>query len=530
MFWGKIIKAIPFLLQVILVIVAVALFAFFDPFGIFMQTKTKLKDTPVDVRSIRDIGQLITAEYYGEVIGSYAHEVAEQQDTTFQIYHDQMIEYLEFYVQEINELNALFTNKELKRNKIIDAYQEVFKELDNTLDFETMLYYVQNNSDFKAKHLDDQLRPSQKRKLIRDAVKNGYHSAHQIQNANSYLADLFNVYSETQKKEQSKKMRKHNLVMLGRGWVKAGFDFGSFTEKNFKYDRDNKNIYFIGFVPEILSATINPWFIPEEGVEGFEFLIVERRVKRDYKIVQIVKQRCLDELVRKAHEREILLRSIENAKESLKEFFSLLLDEELNEVVFYDNELDYTYHEIVKNDTITGEELLLIDHMLTKERYQGIEAQRVKHERTRILDSLTSTKNHIIFMNKHIDSVWAPQYAIMYAVSRDGVFDQKSDPAIVGSLSTRYCNYSSLLDTLNFSCESINAQFINFNEFLNVFIGRDSITMARIQNDFSADQIDTVFSQNGIPVGLKVGKSNASAFQNLLFENLTSACAPCKEE
>ena len=69
LFWGKLLKAIPFLLQVILVVVVIVVFAFWDPFGIFIPTKLKLKDTPVDVQSIRDIGQLITAEYYGEVIG-----------------------------------------------------------------------------------------------------------------------------------------------------------------------------------------------------------------------------------------------------------------------------------------------------------------------------------------------------------------------------------------------------------------------------------------------------------------------------
>ena len=90
MFFSSIIKAIPFLLQVLLVVAAVAIFAFFDPFGIFIQTRQKLKDTPVDVRSIREIGELITAEYYGEVIGSYAHEVEQRQDTSRQIFYQVM--------------------------------------------------------------------------------------------------------------------------------------------------------------------------------------------------------------------------------------------------------------------------------------------------------------------------------------------------------------------------------------------------------------------------------------------------------
>jgi hypothetical protein len=145
LFWNKIIKAIPFLLQVILVIVAVALFAFWDPFGIFVPTKLKLKDTPVDVRSIREIGQLITAEYYGEVIGSYAHEVEERQDTAMALYRQQMIEYFEYYVQEINELKIQYDSNELKRRDIYKAFEANFNQENNDPYFETMLYYISNN-------------------------------------------------------------------------------------------------------------------------------------------------------------------------------------------------------------------------------------------------------------------------------------------------------------------------------------------------------------------------------------------------
>ena len=527
MFWSKIIKAIPFLLQVILVIAAVLLFAFFDPFGMFMPTKLKLKDTPVDVQSIREIGQLITAEYYGEVIGSYAHEVAEQQDTTFQLYRDQMVEYLEYYVQEINELNESLKAKELKGSKIIEAYNEIFASQNNQSDYENLLYYIANKNNFKSKHLDEQLRGSQKRKLIRNAVKNGYSDAHPIQNSENYLNDLFRVYGETLSKEQTKRMRKHNLVMLGRGWVKAGFDFGSFTNRNFKYDKDRKHIYLIGFNPEILSATINPWFIPEEGVEGFEFLIVERKIKRDYTVVQLVKQRCLDELIRKAHERKILQKSIENAKESLKEFFSLLLDEEIEGVVFYDNELDYTYHEIVKNDTITGEELILLDHLLATESFEGLAEWDIPAEKGRILDSLTSSKNHIILMDQPIDTVWSPAYTMIYSICKNGIFDEWSDSNTIKALSERYCMLSTISDSLDFSCNTLNTKSTTVHELINVFIARDTSTIKQIQNEFKAEAIDTLFSHTRQVIGLKVGKSNYTAFSSLLNDQLTQSCISC---
>src|SRR4029077_12762079 len=44
-------------------------FTFWDPFDIFQQSK--LKQTANLVTSVRDIGQLVTAEYFGEVISSW---------------------------------------------------------------------------------------------------------------------------------------------------------------------------------------------------------------------------------------------------------------------------------------------------------------------------------------------------------------------------------------------------------------------------------------------------------------------------
>jgi hypothetical protein len=522
LFWSKILKAIPFLLQVILVVVVVVIFAFWDPFGIFLPTKLKLKDTPVDVQSIRDIGQLITAEYYGEVIGSYAHEVEEQQDTSLALYRQQMIEYLTYYIQEINELRNQLSSKELKRKDIYDAFSATFREENNDPEFETMLYYIGNKNDFKAKNLDDRLNERQKKSMIRDAVIKG--NVLVIPDAEDYLAGLFRVYEETLTKEKTKRLKKHNLVMLGRGWVKAGFDFGTFNERNFKYDKDRKSIYFIGFKPQILSATINPWFIPEKGIEGFEFLIVERKVKRDYKIVQQVKQRCLDELVRKAHEREILLKSVENARESLKEFFSLLLNDEVRQVVFYDNELDFTYNEIVKNDTITGEELLLIDHVLSKPELQGISSEDLNKARNTFIDSLNQTKARVILFGQTEANRWSPELTVAYAVCRDGTFDEIRDRQLIRNFATQYCKLDSALNSFHFSCNSQLADQQWIIDHTNIFIARDPSTITNIHQQFETDNIDSLFTTDNIFTGISIGNSGDEKFSSLISGQLTSSC------
>src|SRR3954452_22724098 len=91
--WSKIISSVGFLTQAILVVAAVLLFSFFDPFNIFGSRKKTLKDTPTSVTSIKQIGELITAEYYGEVLGSLK---------------EVNIEHLDSNINALDELNGNF--------------------------------------------------------------------------------------------------------------------------------------------------------------------------------------------------------------------------------------------------------------------------------------------------------------------------------------------------------------------------------------------------------------------------------------
>jgi len=68
-------KGAGLVLQIALVVAAVLVFSYFDPFGFLSPKKKTLKNTPIQVRSIKEIGQLITAEYYGEVIASLGEVV-----------------------------------------------------------------------------------------------------------------------------------------------------------------------------------------------------------------------------------------------------------------------------------------------------------------------------------------------------------------------------------------------------------------------------------------------------------------------
>ena len=73
-------SGVSFIIEVILVIAAILVFAYFDPFGILVSNKLTLKDTPAHITEIRSIGELVTAEYYGEVISSYQSIVYIQKE------------------------------------------------------------------------------------------------------------------------------------------------------------------------------------------------------------------------------------------------------------------------------------------------------------------------------------------------------------------------------------------------------------------------------------------------------------------
>ncbi len=169
------------------------------------------------------------------------------------------------------------------------------------------------------------------------------------------------VKKEVIERASKKDYRKSRLVLIGRGWVKAGFDFGEFTGSNFRYDKSRNRIHFIGLQPQIISATINPWFIPEEGVEGFEFLIAERGARLKPVYTKMVKQRCLDKLQQQALDKRILVRSQKNAETHLKAFFSLLLNEDIAGVYFHTDFLDYTLDVILDDSVIRNEEVYTID-------------------------------------------------------------------------------------------------------------------------------------------------------------------------
>ena len=448
---GKLLETIPFLIQAILVVAGVLVFSFFDPLEIFTSSKLKLKDTPVDIQSIREIGQLITAEYYGEVISSSSYQIREKNQSELEDVKDELEELNLHFWDVINELRVRYKNNSIKRTRknVYQAYNDKMGVFLSSNAYDLYLYYtfrkLVKEKEYKSRHLDDDLNENRLEKFIQTLVKNGKISIAD----DDFVKDLIDRYHEQLLKEERKITKKSNLVMLGRGWVKAGFDFEEFSEEKFRYDAGNGTINFVGFTPSILSATINPWFIPEKGMEGFEFLIVERKVKRDYKVVQSVKQKCLEELKRKAIvERQILNKAVKNAEINMKEFFSLLLEKPVKQVRFFSDELTFAYQEIIKNDSISGEELIMIHELLGKEAVLGVEMDALPDRKQAFIDSIQTwlqQKDHRM-IHPFKAKKWTPYLSLFYEVTKDGVFSEFSDHQRMKRYQ-KYCSDSFMQDS-----------------------------------------------------------------------------------
>lgn len=387
------------LVQVLLVVGAVLAFMWWDPFGIVSPQKQMLRDTPAQVESIKKLGELITAEYYGEVVSSLG-EVADstieaQVDSIKEVsdnFHETFIAAIDSFVQVNSDIRNDF------RKKFVES--EIGKPIVKSNQFEGYTYFIftqLNGIPYNTKKVERNTKLStvQAKKLFKQLYKNkkGWRDKLKTIQTNEFVS----VSREIIEKKTEKNLRRTRLALVGRGWIKAGIDFENFTEDNFIYNEDYQTIHFIGFEPKIVSATINPWFIPEKGVEGFEFLIANRKVKMRPDYVKEVKQHCLDKLKDQALRKGIKEKAMENAADYLKGFFSLLLDTEIKYVAFHKNQLSSIAEFVLMDDIISNEEIVWINKALVSFKNQNEVKNGWELPLIAFMDSLVS--NHQYQLN-----------------------------------------------------------------------------------------------------------------------------------
>ncbi len=299
-------------------------------FNLFGTKKLKINDTPVIVQKIKEIGELTTAEFFGEVYADL-NEVYDELIKTKkreiianagQFYND--YSGLEIYMK-------IFIAKDLKEKE----YKQEHKR------YETMLKnYMENMKEFSKsrKMLLQQLAKAgnaNKKRAIQvkiDNLRNDLEDRKKELSVASSRFELIELQYKEKNREYWEGRKQRNLVYIGRGWVKAGVDLRNISPQNIIINSvEESSIKVILPEPVILNADINPWFIytKDKKIKGFEIFLEKTGSIFSYKNftdkeVGLLKSKCKDKLKEAAIKKELLKNAKTSATQTLENFFHLL--------------------------------------------------------------------------------------------------------------------------------------------------------------------------------------------------------------
>ncbi|MEQ9403983.1 MAG: DUF4230 domain-containing protein [Cyclobacteriaceae bacterium] len=407
-------------LDILLVVGGIIAFTLWDPIGMFTNAKTK--QTANLVTGVREIGQLVTAEYHGEVISSWKEfRLTEFPEDTLTEFADEAWQEIQYAVygiwiegQKSNKIKSRIQASDFYRTlPAKNAYPEFIawladkylsKKLSKVYEGEqlksgidTKVYdalFKELKRKEKAINKKYKLRRPEEKLLYEQEVSDLQFETPGFEN------DFFSYYQFLVKQDIADEKRK-NIVFIGRGSVKAGFDFGALNESNFLYDEEAKTISFFGIKPTILDADINPWFIPQRKVKGFELVAYSGKV--NFEEAKEVKKQCKEKLLNQARKADIIRSAEENGKEALRNFFSLLLDEPDLKVSFHLHPYD-RHMAILKADTLIDiQEALFIDSLYSNYKLQQSDTTKsvdFRRKSARLFAQMTDELKQLSFLRK----------------------------------------------------------------------------------------------------------------------------------
>lgn len=298
-----------------------------------------LKDTVLSLKDIKEIGELVTAEYYGEVISGHSLLlVNERIDSVFykslgiirkeleQNRHEIGKEYDSKIAADstaLEELDgkkfALFKKRRIrklkKRQKNLEQKKEHKQEVVGTRiqseNFEASIDILRDATGIKRKKeliriIENQTNDT----LLYDQYK---------ENIKDYFVD--------DKKE---------LVYIGRGSVKVGYDLKHLDSTNLFFSSSHDTIYLLDFDPYITDLDINPYFFyPSDSANtnvdttyfGFQIIYQKNQKKFTLEEINKIKSDCKVKLRQEALKRDIYNNAHKNAEDALTTFFSLMATE-----------------------------------------------------------------------------------------------------------------------------------------------------------------------------------------------------------
>lgn len=394
---GFVFKNWKLFIDILIVIGLVLAFTYWDPFDIFQQSK--LKRTASLVTGVKDIGQLVTAEYYGEVISSlkearlYQFPADSVSGDAAQLLHD-----IRLTLSPVNPVSLRKKDLPAVRLKFFeDNHHEYI--YDYLMAFLGAHYFpTKNRKNILDKEKIDRGWEQDILEEIQDENKQwlkSFRAAHKkkdeavafnryIDSVSISLLDFYGFYFGLKGKKLEEE--KGNIVFIGRGWVKAGFDFSKLDKGNLFYEESSQTIHLYNIAPVVLDHDINPWFIPKQKIKGFE--LVDFSKGATFVEAREVKKRCKEKLLAQAGT-DLLKKAQENGAEALRNFFSLLLDAPDLRVQFHTTPYAHLLRLIAADSIISLEDAHLIDSIYQKE-LKSLDTLKTPDLRQNALDQFAS--------------------------------------------------------------------------------------------------------------------------------------------
>jgi len=299
--------------------------------NLFRKQKLVIDDTPVIVKEIRDLGELSTSEFYGEV---YA-DINEVYEKVYNEFKDSIALNPTKYNRNYSALSDYISKAKSYNSKESDYLSEKkrFDDIINQHNTELKEFPVNEKklNDSIALLSDDRKEKRNLKNQLDDLRQKHDEGIARFNEAQKKYLDSENSF-KSEKDEMLKFKKERNLVYIGRGWVKAGIDLKQLSEENIVIEHgDSLSIEILFSNPKLLDADINPWFIytDEHKIKGFEvFLsktgsILTKKDFTDYEVTQL-KLLCKQKLIDAAIEKGLMKNARSSAVQTIEGFFKML--------------------------------------------------------------------------------------------------------------------------------------------------------------------------------------------------------------
>lgn len=392
---------------------------------------------------------MITAEYYGEVLTSIDEvqidfqqepQINLQAEATFDKIQEEIDNLRNFHKLTLdqrleigdpdNELKRRVRTKtlvnEVGKSNILEKlnYLGDWQNTSRMLFFNEVLSFIYLKQNDKEDVITEPLREN---RLTKTLEKWYLDDSNAEWSTEAFTLDYFSSKLSDLPRSEAKK----KLAMIGRGTVKAGFDFKDLQSHMYYLNEEVGELHIFGLAPKILNADINPWFIPEKGIPGFDLLTYNGKVSfKDSKKVKIY---AVQKLKTNARTAGIIEQAELNGGQTISRLVSLLTEVEVKKVIFHHDEIIDLTKEIQEDHYISYEEAAHFERTL-EEELNKIDSLKVAQEDRYNNRKLAETKlNTLVQMLKQLQTNEFEDQSLnynhfstlLYRTSEDGLVNEK---------------------------------------------------------------------------------------------------------